>query len=176
MKTITIPELALKMFGLVLIVLGLPKIPWMLYWLACVVKSTQLDSGAVGSLTHSASGVCYIVLGLLIFASSRPVSRRFIIRPEQTSDPLTPQALQDTLYSCVGLFIALRSVPAIVSFIVMTTYRRHHGIVYSPGGLEPTIGIGAIVTFLLGVSVFLGAKGLVAFRNHVRNLGARRQS
>lgn len=176
MKKITITELVLKIFGLVLIALGLPKLPWMVYCLISVLQSTTADIDTIASFAHSLSGILYIVLGIIIFILSPRISRRFLPIVEHPFEPLTPQILQDTIYSCVGLFIAMRSIPAIVSFFVTTVYLRNFGSSDGPGMMETTLGIGAVITFILGFSLFLRAKGLVGFRDHLRDLGKRRQS
>jgi len=164
------------MFGLVLIALGLPKLPWMVCCLISVLQSNTADLDTIASFAHSLSGILYIVLGTIIFTISPRISRRFLPILEHPFEPLTPQIFQDTIYSCVGLFIALRSIPAIVSFFVTTAYLRTFGSSDGPGMMETTLGIGAVITFILGFSLFLGAKGLVGFRDHVRNLGTRKQS
>jgi hypothetical protein len=165
MKTVTIPELAIKLFGMVLIIIGLPKIPILIYWIIIARTAEGADLFAVSAVKSFLPGMYYVITGFVLYFMGRGFASRFILKEEQTIAPLTIEKLQGTLYSCIGLFLALYSIPAIVIMVMSSRYCNDRDL------MTMTVGIGHLIIFVLGISLFFGAKGLVGFRNYIRNAG-----
>ena len=175
MKEISMPALIIKILGLVLIVAGLPDIPYLCYGIICAIQTSGQEQAAFKCIGLNIPSLFYILVGALFFFASRTMAGRLILKKEESLSPLTTESFQTVVYSAIGLYIAMRAIPAISSELagrVFTRMNGHHPLSLRMNPWDACQFIGAAVQFVFGVGLFLGAKGVAGFRNRMRQVGA----
>jgi len=173
MKQLTVPQLVVKILGLVLVVIGLRGLPFLLYWFVQAISPGEaarpVDS--IVSLTQLFPSMFYMVAGLIFFFASRAITNKIIISADAQISPVTIEGLQSVLYSAVGLYLAMTALSQFAEFISELVWMDLHKATSSMDGWNACRAIGSLVQLALGFCLFLGTKGVVGFRNRTREWG-----
>ena len=170
-RQIAIPELAVKLMGLVLIAISLPRLPFLLFSLIGTLQSAVPDTACLVGIQQGVPAICDLVVGIVLLCAGRAIASRFIVKEQVEVMPVTADTLASTLYSAVGLLIAMWAIPIMAANLADKVFMAIVGG-HSSGDLyRNCMLIGSSLQFIGGIALFLGARGLVGLRARLRQAG-----
>jgi hypothetical protein len=172
MKICELTELAIRLTGLVFIVIALSYVlGFTLTVLACL--DPQSRKWVVPQLASYLVMFMDGIMGFLLIKLSKRLSLIMTRGLDQQSQVgFSFEGVQAWSIALVGLAMAATALPRLARLLAERIFDIYHNTYYSsswPRDHAETVGY--IIQFLLGVGIFLGSSGLLGFRRRCRDFG-----